>query len=558
MIASDYVYIKSMQTNQGYKIGNYLLTKTLGSGSFSKVWLAVDQVSKKVYAAKQIKKITIDQSKDLKKLLQNETAIMNKINHPNILHLHEQYVSENNYYLFMDFCNQGDLENYMDDNKIDSFDEKEAVRLLRQLMNGFVELRKYKILHRDLKLANIYMHNHNLVIGDFGFAKIGSDYSKTQLGTPITMAPELLFPAKGTVSYNSKADLWSVGVVFYQMLFGKLPFFGKNKDQLKDDIVKHSDKNLTIPKKVSDETLDLLYRLLAFYPKSRIEWTDFFNHPIFKKFPDSSKNTLTASEFMTNSTNFTNEEVKFYDEVEFAKLNMPNIEKNAREEQINDSAEIGIINNTLSKEVFFRYSHQMNKTYFLVFAARKIGEIIKQRSFPEIDNNLLNVTILILLKGITMNKILLETLKTSENYLQLTSGPFELFLKSEHKQKIEILANDLNVSMKKHVSTWFQRVSQNRKNFQYDSLVNSGKVSLGNIDSYLTQELSTIKGVKIPKLDDSNLRDYYLIFVLLNYALNGAQLFRYCSFESKNPKYNWGAFYYTIERSNANELKVLF
>lgn len=73
-------------------------------------------------------------------------------------------------------------------------------------------------MHRDIKLANIFLHNDTVVIGDFGFAKQGYYQAQTILGTPLTMAPELLF--KSQQSYTNKADLWSIGVVFYQMLFG--------------------------------------------------------------------------------------------------------------------------------------------------------------------------------------------------------------------------------------------------------------------------------------------------------------------------------------------------
>ena len=76
-------------------------------------------------------------------------------------------------------------------------------------------MRKKKILHRDFKLANLFVNDERLVIGDFGFAKLGSNMAKTILGTPLTMAPELLNADTEDIIYNSKADLWGVGVVFY-------------------------------------------------------------------------------------------------------------------------------------------------------------------------------------------------------------------------------------------------------------------------------------------------------------------------------------------------------
>ena len=79
-------------------------------------------------------------------------------------------------------------------------------------MIGFVELRNYNVIHRDLKLTNIFLNKNKVVIGDFGFAKTGKNMSGTTLGTPLTMAPEMI---KGDSYYTSKTDLWSIGIVFY-------------------------------------------------------------------------------------------------------------------------------------------------------------------------------------------------------------------------------------------------------------------------------------------------------------------------------------------------------
>ena len=127
-------------------------------------------------------------------------------------------------------------------------------------MNGFQELRKKKILHRDFKLANLFVHDERLVIGDFGFAKSGQEMAETKLGTPLTMAPELLFTDSDVV-YNSKADLWGVGVVFYQMLFGEPPFFGLTLPELIKSI-KQNVGRLKFKREISDECKDIINRLL--------------------------------------------------------------------------------------------------------------------------------------------------------------------------------------------------------------------------------------------------------------------------------------------------------
>jgi len=84
-------------------------------------------------------------------------------------------------------------------------------------------MQKYKIIHRDLKLANIFLHNNSIVIGDFGFAKIGESQTVTKLGTPYYMAPEILNVSNKS-SYTNKVDIWSLGICFYYILFGYLPY----------------------------------------------------------------------------------------------------------------------------------------------------------------------------------------------------------------------------------------------------------------------------------------------------------------------------------------------
>ena len=100
-------------------------------------------------------------------------------------------------------------------------------------------------MHRDVKLANMFLKDDQVIIGDFGFAKQGVEQTKTRLGTPITMAPELLINKES--SYNSKADLWSIGVVMYQLLFGKTPFEAKNYNDLKNKVKTLSGDKLIFP-----------------------------------------------------------------------------------------------------------------------------------------------------------------------------------------------------------------------------------------------------------------------------------------------------------------------
>ena len=238
------------------KVGNYVLLSELGKGQFGIVYKAQNNDSKEIFAIKSITKQSIHSSPKLKELFDTEVKIMSNIKHPNIMHLYELLETSNNYYLVLDYCRSGDMENHVKKHK--GLGEHEAVYLLMQVMNGFRELHKHKIMHRDFKLANIFLNEDRAVIGDFGFAKSGSEMAATKLGSPITMAPEILLNNSAKLQYTNKADLWSIGVCFFEMIYGVEPWPNvKSVEDLKVKVSTFSGPNLQFPAnsrfKVSNE-----------------------------------------------------------------------------------------------------------------------------------------------------------------------------------------------------------------------------------------------------------------------------------------------------------------
>ena len=178
-------------------VGDYHFVKVLGKGQFGEVFQAYHvNNTQDYYAVKCIPKNAIKKGTKLEQLFDTEVKVMKTLNHPNILHCHDFLETGSNYYLIIDFCPDGDLENYIE--KYGTLSEQESVYFLKQIMNGFKELHKWNIMHRDFKPANIFLLGDSIKIGDFGFAKMGEKYTGTNLGSPITMAPELLNAKKSS------------------------------------------------------------------------------------------------------------------------------------------------------------------------------------------------------------------------------------------------------------------------------------------------------------------------------------------------------------------------
>jgi serine/threonine protein kinase len=268
------------------KVGQYRLNRQIGKGSYGTVWLATKVDAKpdadgkmKFYAVKQLDKCNMDQ--DSVENLMSEVGIMEKITHRNIISLGDFMESPDYYYVVMEHCNNGDLDQYMSQHGVKHFDEEQSIYFLKQIASAFKELHKHQVMHRDFKIENIFLDNSRIVLGDLGFAQMGELNSTEKLGTPYYMAPEI-FTGK---TYTNKADLWAIGITYYRLLFGRLPFLGKDQPDLWKNILSQCGDNLTFPATsgVSEDSKDLIRGILQEDPENRITWVEFFQHRLFDK-----------------------------------------------------------------------------------------------------------------------------------------------------------------------------------------------------------------------------------------------------------------------------------
>lgn len=240
-----------------------------------------------------IKKMNLEQLR-AHDFLENEIGIMKRLNHKNTLNMLDVIEESNNnnekvLYIILELCGGGDLKKMVRNRRMK---EKYAIMYFKQIADGLQYLRSKNIIHRDLKPQNVLLTSDRktLKIADFGFAKmIGSDaLAETMCGSPLYMAPEILLKKP----YTSKADLWSIGIMLYEVLCAAHPF--KNIQSVLDLVHKVEKEEIRFPSTITISPLgiDLLKRLLKKDPHQRIGWTEFFNHKWFKMLKETDSHSL--------------------------------------------------------------------------------------------------------------------------------------------------------------------------------------------------------------------------------------------------------------------------
>lgn len=279
----------------------YVLTSLLGRGGFSEVHRAYDLLEHKYVAAK-IHQLNSHWSDDRKrnytKHATREYDIHKMLNHRNVVSLYDVFgIDVNSFCTVLEFCDGMDLDMYLKVNK--RLQEREGRALILQVFIGLQYLHNQSapIIHYDLKPGNLLYKNGRIKLTDFGLAKImekerdSIELTSQGAGTYWYLPPECFRTVSNgqSIYITPKVDIWSGGVIFYQMLFGKRPF-GDNMSQ--DSIL----SNRTIlnahqvhfpsqPKGVSDGAKDFIKQCLAYDPTVRLSSDDIVDqHPFFAPF----------------------------------------------------------------------------------------------------------------------------------------------------------------------------------------------------------------------------------------------------------------------------------
>ena len=300
-------FFREYRSKEDYKIYyEKLENEKIGRGGYGVVYKAKDKVTNELKAMKIIETDCNGEKyeKEIKDLI-NELNNMDKCcnDYKNIysVNFYDYFITKGELIIIMELCDNN-LEKYLKDRK-KGFSSEEILKIMTQLNETFKIMVKENIVHRDIKLQNILIkyiskqeENFIVKLTDYGISKqvTNSTICKTNIGTSTTMAPEIM---EGNENYDNKCDLWSIGIIIYQMYFNHLPYNGISQNAIYESIEK---LGLKILKPTDNKHLDDLLRgLLIKDPRERLTWEEYFNHPFFKT--SQSENTTNISDDFAQS-----------------------------------------------------------------------------------------------------------------------------------------------------------------------------------------------------------------------------------------------------------------
>ena len=296
----------SIATNYSNILEIYKIGETIGKGSFSIVKLAINKITKQKVAVKIMDKKKMSSS--LLDSARTEIEIMKICQFPYIIKFIEAYENIDKIFIFMEYCSGGTLFQFLK-NRNFNISENLAVNILHKICLAVYYFHSYGITHRDLKPENILMtsndDNADIRILDFGLGKIIGPNEKCSepYGTIIYCAPEIIL----NKPYTKIVDSWSLGVLAYALLYGKLPFFHTERTILKQYIVNrkpfYKGHGLN---HISDEAINFINNLLIKEHIKRMSISKALQHKLFQKYKFNDKTLLNEYENEKNKNELNN------------------------------------------------------------------------------------------------------------------------------------------------------------------------------------------------------------------------------------------------------------
>ena len=291
-------WVEKLKIATGYTnlLEIYDVKNKLGSGKFGLVKLGINKKTGQKVAIKIMKKSTMDSS-DLE-LVRTEIEILKICQHPNIIRLYNVFENADYLYIIMEYCYGGDLFSYLE-NRHFRLTEKRASTIIHQMATAVYYMHSFGVVHRDLKPENVLMtsteEDSDIRILDFGLSKILGPYEKCDepYGTLTYCAPEIIVDEP----YSKPVDLWSLGVMTYLMVSGKLPFNAEDENEIARQVV-YDEPNYTrnpIWKTISPECLDFIKKLLDKDQNKRMTIKGVLEHKWIKMYDETKSSEKRKS-----------------------------------------------------------------------------------------------------------------------------------------------------------------------------------------------------------------------------------------------------------------------
>ena len=253
---------KSILNRNMFKF-NYII----GKGGFGKVWKVRYKKTNEIFALKEMSKKKIIDKKS-EKSINNERIFLSKLRHPFLVNMHFAFQDNDNLYLVIDILNGGDLRFHC--SRYRTFSEEQTRFFIACMVHALSYIHENNVIHRDIKPENLVLDDKGyLHITDFGIAKENSeDNSNETSGTPGYMAPEVI----NGKSHSFSVDYFAIGVIGYEFMSGKRPYNGKNRKEIKEQMLSYQAKikNKEIAKGWSMESRDFINKLLKRKAKLRL------------------------------------------------------------------------------------------------------------------------------------------------------------------------------------------------------------------------------------------------------------------------------------------------
>ena len=251
--------MNSYSTKNNLNRNSFKFLYVIGKGGFGKVWKIQSKKTKIVYALKEMSKLKIIDKKS-EKSINTEREFLSKLSHPFIVNMHYAFQDKQNLYLVMDILNGGDLRYHI--SRYRKFSEEQTRFFIANIIYSLQYIHSNNVIHRDIKPENLVLDEKGYVrITDFGIAKENmEDNSSETSGTPGYMAPEVMKARH----HSFAVDFFALGVIGYEFMLGKRPYYGKNRKEIKEQMLA---KQVLItedilPKDWSNESMDFINSLL--------------------------------------------------------------------------------------------------------------------------------------------------------------------------------------------------------------------------------------------------------------------------------------------------------